>query len=75
MKKGSVYAEIQESGAIKTVIDANGGEIMNMLAAITGAVATTMLSHNLPEADIEERIHAIANAGLAAAKAEAKTWG
>ena len=74
MKKGSIYAEIQEGGAIKTVIDANGGEIMNMLAALTGAVATTMLQHGVPEINVEERIHAIASAGLAAAKAEAKTW-
>ena len=42
MKKGSVYAEIQEGGAIKTVIDANGGEILNMLVALTAACATAM---------------------------------
>lgn len=40
MKKSSIYAEIQEGGAIKTVIDANGGEIMNMLAAAKAEAKT-----------------------------------
>ena len=74
MKKGSVYAEIQEGGAIKTVIDANGGEILNMLVALAAACATAMLKRGVPEIEVERCIHAIAGAGLAEAKEEAKTW-
>lgn len=74
MKKGSIYAEIQEGGAIKTVIDANGGEILNMLVALTAACATAMLKRGVPEIEVEGCIHAIAGAGLAEAKEEAKTW-
>lgn len=74
MKKGSVYAEIQEGGAIKTVIDANGGEILNMLVALTAACATAMLKRGVSEVEVEGCIHAIIGAGLAEAKEEAKTW-
>lgn len=74
MKKGSIYAEIQEVGAIKTVIDANGGETMNMLLALTAACAAVMLKRGVPEIEVEGCIHAIAGAGMAAAKEEAKTW-
>ena len=74
MKKGSIYAEIQEGGAIKTVIDANGGETMNMLLALTAACATAMLKRGVPEIEVEGCIQAIAGAGLAEAKEEAKTW-
>lgn len=74
MKKGSVYAEIQEGGAIKTVIDANGGEILNMLVALTAACATAMLKRGVSEIEVEGCIHAIIGAGLAEAKEEAKTW-
>ena len=74
MKKSGIYAEIQEGGAIKTVIDANGGETMNMLLALTAACATAMLKRGVPEIEVEGCIHAIAGAGLAEAKEEAKTW-
>lgn len=74
MKKSSIYAEIQEGGAVKTVIDANGGEILNMLAALTAACATAMLKRGVSEIEVEGCIHAIIGAGLAEAKEEAKTW-
>ena len=74
MKKGSIYAEIQEDGTIKTVIDANGGEILNMLVALTAACATAMLKRGVSEIEVEGCIHAIIGAGLAEAKEEAKTW-
>ena len=74
MKKSSIYAEIQEGGAVKTVIDANGGEILNMLVALTAACAIAMLKRGVSEIEVEGCIHAIAGAGLAEAKEEAKTW-
>ena len=74
MTKGSVYVEIQEGRAIKTVIDANGGEILNMLVALTAACATAMLKRGVPEIEVENCIHTTTGAALAEAKAEAKTW-
>ena len=74
MKKGSIYAEIQEDGTIKTVIVASGGESLNMLGALTAAGGTAMLKRGVPEIEVENCIHTITGAALAEAKAEAKTW-
>lgn len=72
MKKSIIYAEMQNGGGVKTTIDANGGEIMEILAAINAAVAVTMLQHGIPAPLVTERIHRIADSGLTAAKGGAK---